>query len=94
MSEEALEELASSIRSQGIIQSIVVRPVAEYSVEILAGERRWRAAQAVGLERIPAVVQDLDDQASAQWALVENLQREDLNPIERAEAFLSKILQH
>ena len=85
--EESLRSLTDSIRTSGVMQPIVVRSTAS-GFELVVGERRWRAAQAAGLERIPAVVHDLDDQTSAQWALVENLQREDLNPIERAEAFL------
>ena len=85
--EESLRSLTDSIRTSGVMQPIVVRSTAS-GFELVVGERRWRAAQAAGMERIPAVVHDLDDQTSAQWALVENLQREDLNPIERAEAFL------
>ena len=69
------------------MQPVVVRTVAS-GYELVVGERRWRAAKAAGLDSIPAVIRDLDDKTSAEWALVENLQREDLNPIERAEAFL------
>ena len=82
----ALETLSASIKSTGLMQPIVVRQVGD-GYELVVGERRWRAAQAAGLDAIPAVVRNLDDRDSAQWALVENLQREDLNPIERAEAF-------
>ena len=85
MSEEALEELASSIRSQGIIQPIVVRPVAENSFEIIAGERRWRAAQIAKLESVPCIVKDVA------IALIENIQREDLNAMEEAIA-LNRLL--
>lgn len=85
--ESALKELAGSIKAEGMIQPIVVRPSGEGRYELVAGERRWRAAQLAGLEEIPSLVRELDDAKSAEWALIENLQREDLNPIERAEAF-------
>ncbi|AGA35336.1 Chromosome (plasmid) partitioning protein ParB / Stage 0 sporulation protein J [Thioalkalivibrio nitratireducens DSM 14787] len=85
MATEALEELATSIRSQGIVQPIVVRRIGD-GYELIAGERRWRAAQMAGLETIPAVVRDLPDQAAAAMALIENIQRENLNPLEEAEA--------
>ena len=84
--EEALEALGASIRAAGIMQPVVVRPDGN-GFQLVIGERRWRAAQRVGLDRIPAVVRDLDDRAVSEWALVENIQREDLNPIERSEAF-------
>ncbi len=84
MSPEALEELASSIRKQGVLQPIVVRPTGEASFEIIAGERRWRAAQLAGLDRIPAVIRDVPDDAAIAIALIENIQREDLNPLEEA----------
>ncbi|MGM0564855.1 MAG: ParB/RepB/Spo0J family partition protein [Pseudomonadota bacterium] len=82
---EALEELADSIREQGVLQPIVVRPVGQ-RYEIIAGERRWRATQLAGLEEIPAVIKRLDDQAAAAAALIENIQRENLNPLEEAQA--------
>lgn len=82
---EALEELAASIRSQGVLQPIVVRPAAG-GYELIAGERRWRAAQLAGLPEIPAVVRELDDTAAAAIALIENIQRENLNPLEQANA--------
>ena len=85
MGAEALEELASSIRAQGIVQPIVVRRVGE-GYELIAGERRWRAAQMAGLETIPAVVRDIPDRAAAAMALIENIQRENLNPLEEAQA--------
>lgn len=91
MSEEALEELASSIRSQGIIQPIVVRPVAENSFEIIAGERRWRAAQIAKLESVPCIVKEVPDEAAVAIALIENIQREDLNAMEEAIA-LNRLL--
>ena len=84
---EALKTLSDSIKLSGVMQPVVVRTVAS-GFELVVGERRWRAAKAAGLDSIPAVIRDLDDKTSAEWALVENLQREDLNPIERAEAFL------
>lgn len=80
----SLEELASSIKAQGVMQPIVVRPVGEERFEIIAGERRWRAAQQAGLEAIPALVRNVPDDAAIAMALIENIQREDLNPIEEA----------
>ena len=90
MRPESLEELAESIRAQGVVQPIVVRPfstapgVTRY--EIIAGERRWRAAQLAGLMEIPAVVRDVPDEAAIAMALIENIQRENLNPLEEARA--------
>lgn len=90
MREESLAELAESIRAQGIVQPIVVRPLAnpagkaEQRYEIVAGERRWRAAQLAGLEAVPAVVRELSDHAALAIALIENIQRENLNPVEEA----------
>ena len=82
---EALQELADSIRAQGILQPVLVRPLgASGKFEIIAGERRWRAAQLAGLHEIPAVVRNLDDRAAMCIALIENIQREDLNPLEHA----------
>lgn len=81
--EEAMRTLVESIRENGLMQPIVVRPVAT-GFELVAGERRLRAATTLGLSRIPAVVRQLDNRQSAEWALIENLQREDLNPLERA----------
>src|SRR5690606_34600981 len=86
MHPEALQELAESIRSQGIMQPIVVRPLGPDSYEIIAGERRWRAAQMAGLDKVPTLVRDVPDQAAIAMALIENIQREDLNPIEEAHA--------
>lgn len=84
--EEALEELAASIRSQGLMQPLVVRPLGDQRYEIIAGERRWRAAQRAGLDRVPALVRTLDDQSALALALIENVQREDLSPLEEAAA--------
>lgn len=82
--ETALQELADSIRSQGIIQPIVARPLADKTFEIIAGERRWRAAQLAGLNEVPVIVRDVDEATATAMAIIENLQREDLNPIEEA----------
>ena len=84
MSPEALEELAESIRSQGIIQPIVVRKVSEFKYEIIAGERRWRAAQLAKLDKVPCLVKQVADDAAVAIALIENIQREDLNAMEEA----------
>jgi ParB family transcriptional regulator, chromosome partitioning protein len=84
--DEALQGLAGSLAERGVVQPILVRPVAGGTFEIVAGERRWRAAQLAGLDRIPAVVRDHDDAASLEVALVENMAREDLNPVEEARA--------
>lgn len=81
-----LAELAASIQEQGVLQPVLVRPVAG-GYELVAGERRWRAAKAAGLRFIPAMIRRLDDRGALEAALVENLQREDLNPIERAKAY-------
>jgi len=82
-----LEELAESIRQQGLIQPIVVRPRNDGTFEILAGERRWRACKLVGMEMIEAIVKDVDDQAALALSLIENIQRENLNPMEEAEGY-------
>ncbi len=84
MDDEALEELAASIRSQGIIQPILVRELPAGGYEILAGERRWRAAQRAGLAEVPVVIRQVADEAAMAVALIENIQREDLGPIEEA----------
>ncbi|MZR63054.1 ParB/RepB/Spo0J family partition protein [Alcanivorax sp. DP30] len=84
MSPDALEELAESIRAQGVMQPIVVRPLGEKRFEIIAGERRWRAAQMAELETIPAVIREVPDEAAIAMALIENIQRENLNPMEEA----------
>ena len=86
MDRNALEELAASIKSQGVVHPIVVRTLPGGNYEIVAGERRWRAAQIAGLETIPAVVRRVPDEASIAIALIENIQREDLNPVEEAAA--------
>jgi ParB family transcriptional regulator, chromosome partitioning protein len=85
MDETSLAELAASIKAQGVMQPILVRPVAEGRFEIIAGERRWRAAQRAGLSVVPALVRDVPDQAALALSLIENIQREDLNPLEEAQ---------
>jgi ParB family transcriptional regulator, chromosome partitioning protein len=92
MNQEALEELANSIRAQGVMQPIVVRPVGPEKYEIIAGERRWRASQLAGLDTVPVVIRDVPDDAAIAMALIENIQREDLNPMEEAMA-LSRLQQ-
>lgn len=84
MEPQALEELAESIKLQGVMQPIVVRPIAEGRYEIIAGERRWRATQMAGLSTIPVIIRDVPDEAAIAMALIENIQRENLNPIEEA----------
>jgi ParB family chromosome partitioning protein len=101
MRQDSLEDLADSIRAQGVVQPIVVRPIgqttgstgggAETRYEIVAGERRWRAAQLAGLDTIPAVIRQIPDEAAVAMALIENIQREDLNPLEEALA-LSRLI--
>lgn len=86
MDEGKLAELSESIKAQGVIQPIVVRESGSGTFEIIAGERRWRASQLAGLEEIPAVVREVDDRTVVAMALIENIQREDLNPLEEAQA--------
>lgn len=90
----ALQRLADSIRVDGVMQPIVLRKHPQAGYELVAGERRWRAAGMADLTTVPALIHDLDDQQTAEWALIENLHREDLNPIERATAFQSLSNQH
>jgi len=91
MDPAALQELADAIRQQGVMQPVVVRPIAEGRFELIAGERRWRATQMAELDRIPAIIRDVPDDAAIAMALIENIQRENLNPIE--EAFALQRLQ-
>ncbi|MBQ4839879.1 MULTISPECIES: ParB/RepB/Spo0J family partition protein [Pseudoalteromonas] len=86
MSEQALEELANSIRAQGVLQPIVVRQLSSEQYEIIAGERRWRASQLAGLDVVPCIIKDVEDDAAVAIALIENIQREDLNAMEEAVA--------
>lgn len=91
MDPQALEELANSIRTQGIIQPLIVRPAGN-KFEIIAGERRWHAAQLAGLDEVPVIIRHIPDEAAIAMALIENIQREDLNPIEEAFA-LDRLIQ-
>jgi ParB family transcriptional regulator, chromosome partitioning protein len=84
--EESIAELSDSIKAQGIIQPVVLRSIADDRYEIIAGERRWRAAQLAGMEKIPAVIRKVDDESAISMSLIENIQREDLNPLEEATA--------
>jgi ParB family chromosome partitioning protein len=92
--EDALNELADSIRTHGLIQPVVVRALPENLYELIAGERRWRAAQRAGLMRLPALVREPGEDSSLEIALIENLQREDLNPIEEAQAYEKLIVEY
>jgi len=84
MDPEALADLAASIRSRGLMQPLVVRPVGDQGYELIAGERRWRAAQMAGLDEVPVVIRDVPDDAALAMSLIENIQRENLNPMEQA----------
>jgi ParB family chromosome partitioning protein len=92
MGSEALEELANSIRVQGIIQPLIVREINYQNYEIVAGERRWRAAKMVGLDKIPCIVKKIEDEDAISIALIENIQRENLNAMEEAIA-LKRLLE-
>lgn len=92
MTEEGLDELADSIKAQGMIQPIVIRPVGNQKYEIIAGERRWRAAQRAGLHEVPVIIKEVPDEAAIAMALIENIQREDLNAMEEAYA-LQRLMQ-
>ena len=85
--QDSIDELTQSVREKGIIQPLLVRPLTDGLFEIIAGERRWRAAQAAGLHEVPAIVHILDDRAALELALIENLQRQDLSPLEEADGF-------
>lgn len=93
-SEEALHQLADSIREHGIIQPIIVRPISSGGYQIIAGERRFRASRMVGLSEIPVVIRDIDNTKTMEFALIENLQREDLNPIEEATGYQDLMQNH
>jgi len=92
MNDQALNELAASIHAQGLMQPLLVRPVGREQYELIAGERRWRAAQIAGLAEVPVLVRDVPDNAALAMALIENIQREDLNPIEEA-AGLQRLIE-
>lgn len=85
MDEESLRHLAESIKSQGVMQPILARPVGEGQYEIIAGERRWRASKMAGLEAVPVLIREVPDEAALSMALIENIQREELNPLEQAQ---------
>jgi ParB family chromosome partitioning protein len=87
ITEASLEELKASMKRQGLIEPIVVRPVAHGTYEVVAGERRWRAAKALGLAEIPAIIKTLSDQEALEYSLIENIQRENLNPLEEAQGY-------
>lgn len=89
--QKALEELAKSIEQNGIIQPILVRPMSDGSYQLIAGERRWRAARMAGLHEVPVTIREMTDEEASIFALIENLQREDLNPVEEAEGLKSLI---
>lgn len=91
--DEALTELAESIQTHGMLQPIVVRPIGERRYQIVAGERRWRAAKRIGLSEVPVIIRELSDHEASQIALIENLQRENLNPIEEAMGYQALIQQ-
>jgi ParB family chromosome partitioning protein len=91
--EESLDELANSIREHGVIQPILVRPLEDGFFQLIAGERRWRASQRAGLVRVPAVVREAEENDTLEIALIENLQRKDLNPLEEAQAYERLIVE-
>ncbi|HEX5013912.1 MAG TPA: ParB/RepB/Spo0J family partition protein [Candidatus Limnocylindrales bacterium] len=91
---DALHELAASIREHGVLQPILVRPLGANRYQLVAGERRWRASREAGLETVPALVEDLDDEAALEIAIIENLQREDLSPLEEATMYDRMIHDH
>jgi ParB/RepB/Spo0J family partition protein len=92
--EEALHELAASIREHGVLQPILVRPLGENRFQLIAGERRWRATREAGIATIPALVEEIDDDTALEIAIIENLQREDLNPLEEATMYDRMIRDH
>jgi len=92
--QEALNELASSIREHGVLQPILVRPLGPNTYQIVAGERRWRASRLAGLETIPALIEDIDDDTALEIAIIENLQREDLTPLDEAAMYDRMVHEH
>ncbi|MEN9597341.1 MAG: hypothetical protein RL236_1775, partial [Pseudomonadota bacterium] len=93
MNAEKLQDLANSIAMQGIVQPIVVRHISPEQYEIVAGERRWRAAQLAGLQDVPVIIKEMDDRTAMAIALIENIQREDLNVLEEAEALQRLLIE-
>lgn len=87
ISPSGLEELKQSIKKQGVLEPVLVRPLAHGTYELVAGERRWRAAQALGIKEVPAIIRQLTDQQMLEYSLIENIQREDLNPLEEARGY-------
>ena len=87
MNDGSFEELKTSIKRQGVIEPVIVRPIAHGTYELVAGERRWRASQAIGLQEVPAIVKTLSDKEALEYSLIENVQREDLNPLEEAKGY-------
>jgi ParB family chromosome partitioning protein len=92
--QEALDELAASIREHGVLQPILVRPLGPNTYQIVAGERRWRASRLAGLETIPALIEDIDDDTALEIAIIENLQREDLTPLDEAAMYARMVHEH
>ena len=92
--QETLDELAASVREHGVLQPILVRPIGPGQYQLVAGERRWRASQLAGLETIPAMIEDIDDDTAMEIAIIENLQREDLSPLDEASMYARMIRDH
>ncbi len=94
MNQEALDELASSIREHGVLQPILVRPVGPNTYQLIAGERRWRASKQAGLDSIPALIEEIDDDTALEISIIENLQREDISPLDEASMFDRMVSEH
>ena len=94
MNQEALDELAASIREHGVLQPILVRPVGPNTYQLIAGERRWRASKQAGLDTIPALIEDIDDDTALEISIIENLQREDISPLDEAAMFDRMVSDH
>jgi ParB family chromosome partitioning protein len=92
--QETIDELAASIREHGVLQPILVRPLRPGTFQLVAGERRWRASRQAGLDTIPALVEELDDETAMEIAIIENLQREDLSPLDEAAMYDRMIREH
>jgi ParB family chromosome partitioning protein len=90
----ALDELSASIKEHGVLQPILVRPLADNEFQLIAGERRWRASKAAGLDTIPALVEDIDDDTALEISIIENLQREDLSPLDEAAMYDRMVRDH
>ena len=94
MNQEALDELAASIREHGVLQPILVRPVGPNTYQLIAGERRWRASKQAGLATIPALIEEIDDDTALEISIIENLQREDISPLDEAAMFDRMVSEH